>query len=182
MQLGFFFDQFRCSGCEACMLACRQWHGEDDNAVDLLSVSEMEFGRFPLPTVKWMVVPCLQCAEPACQAACPTGAISKNPENGIVAVDREKCLGKDACGECQTACPYDVPRFRDEADAKMVKCDFCEDRLKEGKKPLCVIACPMRALDIGPLDELLSKAGYVQEADGFAYDRAVRPSVVLRPK
>ena len=183
MQLGFFFDQSRCSGCEACMLACRQWHGEDEKAVDLLIVSELEIGQFPHLAVKWVVVPCLHCAEPACVGACPADAILKKTEDGIVVVDQKKCLGKETCGAaCQEACPYEAPRFRDEPDARMQKCDFCLDRIDEGQKPLCVIACPMRALEIAVLKELNSKWGKVKEIEGFEYSGETKPSVVFKPK
>ena len=181
MQLGFFFDQSRCSGCEACMLACRQWHGEDEKAVDLLTVSELEIGQFPQLSVKWVVVPCLHCAEPVCADACPADAILKNAADGIVVVDQEKCLGKDNCGAaCQVACPYEAPRFRDEPNAKMQKCDFCQDRIDEGQKPLCVMACPMRALQIAPLTELDSTGEKVQEIDGFDYALNTKPSVMFK--
>ena len=51
----------------------------------------------------------------------------------------------------------------------MQKCNFCYERLKEGKQPICVDACPMYALDSGPLDELKSKYGNVTEVEGFSY-------------
>ena len=183
MQLGFFFNQFRCSGCEACMLACRQWHDEDDNAVDRLSVFELEKGEFPQLSIKWVVVPCLHCAEPACVAACPANAISKRAEDGVVVVDEDECLGREACGAaCLEACPYGAPRFKDEPDAKMQKCNLCLDRLAEGKKPICVVACPLRALDVASLTDLESEWGQVQEVEGFEYSAEMKPSIVFKPK
>ena len=74
-----------------------------------------------------------------------------------VTVDAEACLGKDSCGQCLEACPYNAPQFRPEEDAKMEKCNLCLDRLAIGKKPVCVSGCPMRALDVGPIDELKAK-------------------------
>lgn len=183
MQMGFFFDQTRCSGCEACRLACRQWHGEADDAVDLLTVTEWESGRFPDVSVKWTVVPCLHCAEPLCAAACPAGVISKSPGDGIVTVDTEMCLGNGVCGApCRDACPYGAPRFRNGPDAKMQKCELCLQRLSAGKKPICVDACPMRALDAGPLLELEAKGGTVRAVEGFRYAPEARPSVVFKAK
>ncbi len=41
----------------------------------------------------------------------------------------------------------------------MTKCDGCYDRVAEGKKPICVESCPLRALDFGPIDELRKKHG-----------------------
>ncbi|MFC1895077.1 4Fe-4S dicluster domain-containing protein [Thermodesulfobacteriota bacterium] len=183
MQLGFFFNQPRCSGCEACLLACRQWHGDDESAVDLLAVTELETGEFPDVAVTWMVVPCLHCAEPVCAEACPAQAIVKSPEDGRVTVDMEKCMGKEDCGAvCREVCPYQAPRFKDEPDAKMQKCDLCLDRMKEGKKPICVAACPMRALDVAPLPELESAWGKAKDAEGFVYSAETAPSIVIRAK
>jgi Fe-S-cluster-containing hydrogenase component 2 len=54
--------------------------------------------------------------------ACPANAIAKCLEDGIVAVDREACLGQDACVLCLDACPYDAPQFGAEEKAKMQKC------------------------------------------------------------
>ena len=64
----------------------------------------------------------------------------------------------------------------------MQKCDLCLDRWVEGKKPICVEACPMRAMDAGPVDELKARYGDVLEAEGFVYSRKLIPSVVFKPK
>ena len=86
---------------------------------------------------------------PACIAACPTGAITKRAEDGIVVVDASVCNG---CRECADACPYGAPQFG--ADGKMQKCNLCLDRLQAGKEPACVATCPGEALGCGPLDDL----------------------------
>jgi anaerobic dimethyl sulfoxide reductase subunit B (iron-sulfur subunit) len=83
---------------------------------------------------------------------------------------------------CLQACPYDVPQFGAEPDAKMEKCDLCLERWGEDKKPICVQACPMRALDAGPLDELESKYGSTRDVVGFAYSEAAKPSIVFKAK
>ena len=64
----------------------------------------------------------------------------------------------------------------------MEKCDFCLDRLTENKKPICVDACPVRALDVGPIESLREKYGDTREAEGFVYFEEVAPSVVFKPK
>jgi len=109
-------------------------------------------------------------------------AISKSEERGIVVVDGDACLGKDACLLCLEACPYDAPQFGAEDNAKMQKCDLCLERWQEGKKPTCVMACPTEALDAGHLGELKATYGDVTEAAGFGYSAKVVPSVVFRPK
>ena len=65
---------------------------------------------------------------------------------------------------------------------KAQKCDMCFDRLEQGKKPICVDACPTRALDSGPIDELLAKYGDIRKAECFTYSAELLPSVVFKPK
>ena len=83
---------------------------------------------------------------------------------------------------CKDACPYSAPQFADEEKAKMQKCDLCFERWGEGKKPICVEACPPRALDAGSLEELEMKYGRIKEAVGFVYSSVVQPSIVNKPK
>ncbi len=64
----------------------------------------------------------------------------------------------------------------------MRKCNFCLDRWSDNKLPICVEACPTRALDAGPLDELKAKYGDIQQADGFVYSNRTKPAIVLKPK
>jgi anaerobic dimethyl sulfoxide reductase subunit B (iron-sulfur subunit) len=115
-------------------------------------------------------------------SACPVGAITKREGDGIMVVDRVTCLGKDNCELCREACPYEAPQFGIEENAKMQMCNFCLDRWAEGKKPICVMACPTRALDAGPIDELKSKYGDVKETVGFTYSTKIKPFIVFRPK
>ncbi len=93
-----------------------------------------------------------------------------------------RSLGKDRCDLCLQACPYSAPQFGAEANARMQMCNFCFDRLQEGKKPICVAGCPMRALDAGPIDELSSLFGDKTEAVAFTYFSDLKPSVVFKPK
>ena len=97
-------------------------------------------------------------------------------------VDREACLGKDQCGLCLEACPYQAPQFGEEENARMQKCDLCLDRLTEGEKPICVISCPLQVIDAGPLDELRAKYGDVRETEGFTYSEELAPSITFKPK
>jgi NADPH-dependent glutamate synthase beta subunit-like oxidoreductase len=83
---------------------------------------------------------------------------------------------------CKDVCPYSAPQFAVEEKAKMQKCDLCFDRWGEGKKPICVEACPPRALDAGFLEELEMKYGKRKDAVGFVYSPVVRPSIVNKPK
>jgi len=59
---------------------------------------------------------------------------------------------------CVDACPYGVPILLEE-EMKGVKCDMCADRIAAGMRPICVEACPLRALDWGTLEELAEYMG-----------------------
>ncbi|MBI4285110.1 MAG: 4Fe-4S dicluster domain-containing protein [Chloroflexi bacterium] len=182
MQLGFYFDQTRCTGCYTCVVACKDWHDVPAGPASWRRVETIERGKYPNPFVAFLATSCYHCADPACVTACPTGAITKRQEDGIVLVAPELCLGKDSCGLCLEACPYRAPQFGAEANAKVQMCDLCLDRWAEGKPPICVAGCPMRALDAGPIEELKAKYGQVQSAEGFTYAPNIRPSVVFKPK
>ena len=182
MQYGMYIDENRCMGCFACVVACKDWHDIPAGSASWLRVKTVEKGRYPNLFVAFFPVTCNHCGHPACLPVCPTEAISKREEDGIVIVDREGCLGKDQCGQCLEACPYDAPQFGEEADARMQKCDFCLDRLAVGEKPICVGSCPMEAIAIGPLDELREKYGDLQETEGFTYLEELAPAVIFKPK
>lgn len=78
--------------------------------------------------------------------------------------------------------PTGPPQFEADGNAKMQMCDLCLERWQEGGKPVCVDACPMRALDAGPLAELRARYGEVREAGGFIYQPQVGPSVLFKPR
>lgn len=182
VQKGFFFDQTRCSGCHTCVVACKQWHSSDLDAKDWRRVETLERGVFPEVTVSFVSLSCLHCEFPSCLSACPVSAISKGDDDGIVRVDPALCLGESTCGACRVACPYELPAFGGDSEAKMEKCDLCSDRLLEGKRPICVEACPMRALDAGAMDVLRERHGNGSSAQGFHYSEEARPSVIFKSK
>ena len=182
MQMGFYFDQTRCTGCFTCTVACKDWHDIPAGPASWIPVIEIEKGKYPNVFVAYLAQSCWHCANPSCIPACPVNAISKRAEDGVVLVDQETCLGKDNCDMCLQECPYNVPQFGAEENAKMQKCNFCIDRLAEGKNTICVDGCPMRALDAGPIDELKKKYGETRNTEGFVYYPDLDPSVVFKPK
>ena len=182
MQLAFHFNQTRCTGCYTCVVACKDWHDIPAGPASWMRVQTIENGKYPNPFLAYLASPCYHCAVPECVPACPVNAISKGEEDGIVIVDREACLGKDNCELCLEACPYDAPQFGAEENAKMQKCDFCIERWPEGKKPICVDACPTRAMDAGPINEIMTEYGEPGNAAGFTYDEKMKPAVISKPK
>ena len=182
-QMGFYFDQTRCTGCYTCAVACKDWHDIDAGPVNWMRVHTIESGQFPEPFLAYLGTPCYHCDNPPCVLACPAEAITKRTSDGIVVVDRNKCVGNKECNTlCLNACPWDAPQFGPEDGAKMQKCDLCLERLEQGQQPICVEACPMYALDAGPLDELKTKYGDAVSAEGFSYSARFNPSVVFKPK
>jgi len=83
---------------------------------------------------------------------------------------------------CLVACPYSAPQFDAEDNPKMQKCDFCLEEWAQGKKPICVRSCTMRALDAGSIDELRAKYGDIKEAEGFSYYEKSEPAITFKPK
>ena len=62
----------------------------------------------------------------------------------------------------------------------MTKCDMCYDLVDKGEKPACVDACPMRALDFGPLDKLIEKYGQVRTIFPLPDEAMTRPSLIIK--
>jgi len=164
-QMAFYFDQNRCMGCHACVVACKDWNDVQPGQARWRRLSTEESGVFPKVDVFNLVMSCNHCENPACTAACPVGAIYKREEDGIVIVNRDLCQDIRACA---VACPYGAPQFGDDesepvaksswaVDHPMQKCTFCWDRLAEGLKPSCVAACPQRAIDFGTAEEIATR-------------------------
>lgn len=181
MQTGFYFNQELCTHCCACVVACKDWHDVPAGPASYIRISVIEKGKFPEVSMCAMFGTCYHCVEPACVSACPAEAVTKRDADGIVVVDRDACLGRDECGVCKEACPYDAPQFGAEKNAKMQKCDLCLDRLSDNKGPICVEACNYNALDFGPMETLRAKYGDIRRADGFVYDAGLVPSIVFKP-
>ncbi len=66
-------------------------------------------------------------------------------ETGLIWPDITKCIG---CGYCTMACPYHAPVI-DKELKRSSKCDGCREASGRGQAPICVEACPLRALDFG---------------------------------
>lgn len=149
LQLGFIHNNVDCIGCRACEIACKDKNGLDAGP-RFRRVQYIEGGVFPNVFAFKVNMSCNHCAEPACLPACPTGAIWKRKDNGIVDIDSTLCIG---CRKCEAACPFGAPQF-DPDENVVKKCNMCVDEQEAGRKPYCVAACMMRVLDVGPIDQL----------------------------
>lgn len=111
---------------------------------------------------------CNHCDKPPCVRVCPTQATFRSAD-GIVVMDFHRCIG---CRFCMAACPYgsrsfnwrDPRPFIDESTKNkdfptrtrgvVEKCNFCAERLREGKLPACVEACgETKAIVFGDLND-----------------------------
>ncbi|MBI4686716.1 MAG: 4Fe-4S dicluster domain-containing protein [Nitrospirae bacterium] len=155
-QYTLWVDLEHCIGCQSCTMGCK---GENNTpvGVDYNRVIEVEEGEFkdskekPDIRVNFIPMPCMHCGKPACLAACPVGAIEKRKEDGIVLINKDKCIG---CRYCAWACPFGHPAFNAEAKV-MEKCTLCVHRLEKGLKPACVETCTPKVRFFGEMSELI---------------------------
>jgi carbon-monoxide dehydrogenase iron sulfur subunit len=133
-------DREKCVGCKTCELRCAI--ERDSVGKTLYSAVQEEpkpvprvgvFGRtgaaFPLQ--------CRHCEDAPCLAACPSGAMQRDPETGLIFVQADRCRG---CWMCVMACPMGV--IIPSAYKTAMKCDAC----RHMEAPVCVSSCPTGAL------------------------------------
>ena len=135
----------RCTRCDDCVRACASTH---DNNPRFLR-------QGPIHGNLMVAHACMHCQDPVCMIECPTGAISRQTDDGQVTINDQTCIG---CATCSRNCPYEAIRMvevRDEKGMfiratkdqktiqKATKCDLCVD-YRGG--PACQRACPHDAL------------------------------------
>ncbi len=183
-QLALVIDLNTCVGCHACVTSCKEWntsgwagsmsdtnpYDKDPSGVFFNRVQTYEAGTFPNTETIHFPKSCLHCEDPPCVPVCPTGASYKRPEDGIVLVDYDKCIG---CKYCSWACPYGAREF-DEESGVMKKCTLCVDRIydmslpEDRRKPACVLACPAGARLFGDVTDPDSEVSIaIREEGGY---------------
>jgi Fe-S-cluster-containing dehydrogenase component len=174
-----FRDMDVCVNCKACIVACKVKHQfpphtllpaiEESRSINLIQVypfgPEMRRDRV---YQSFVGIACMHCEDPPCMKVCPTKAVFKDSQTHITLVHRNSCIG---CKACLWVCPFGAPSF--DEDGKMVLCDLCIDRLREGKQTACEAACQARAIFIGSPEEIAQRqakkaaerigAGYMEQ-------------------
>jgi Fe-S-cluster-containing dehydrogenase component len=174
---GMVIDLGKCrDGCTDCIKACNATHNIPQLAQRAHEVkwiwtdpfskvfpfaqsgySASQESAAPVPLL------CNHCENPPCTRVCPTQATWKR-EDGVVMMDWHRCIG---CRYCIAACPYGSrsfnwedprpalatvnPDFPTRTKGVVEKCNFCEERLAEGRKPACVESCSTGAFVFGNL-------------------------------
>jgi carbon-monoxide dehydrogenase iron sulfur subunit len=159
-----FINPERCIGCLQCEFACAVEHSTSRSATSA-------WREEPVPRSRIQVEPgpvvglsypsrCRHCDPAPCQQVCPTSAITRDADEGVVLVNPRTCIG---CAMCAMVCPFDALTFHPTADADAgtrtvaLKCDGCIDRVRRGEQPACVEACKTGALVYGELNDLVAE-------------------------
>lgn len=133
-------------------------YAENDPNFHALSQDEKDM-LFEIERISMMYLPriCNHCANPSCVAACPSGALYKRGEDGIVLINQDKCRGWRAC---IPACPY-KKIYYNWTTGKSEKCILCYPRVETGQAPACFHTCVGRIRYMGVM---LYDAERIEEA------------------
>jgi len=125
------------------------------------------YGQFENTFMMYLPRLCEHCLNPTCAAACPSGAIYKREEDGIVLIDQDKCRGWRMC---VSGCPYKKIYFNWQS-GKSEKCTFCYPRIENGEPTVCSETCVGRIRYLGVLlyDADRIKEAASTEDDGDLY-------------
>ncbi|MHC4983023.1 MAG: 4Fe-4S dicluster domain-containing protein [Planctomycetota bacterium] len=148
-------DAERCLACKQCMIECAMAHAEAKTLVEALARKESLQPRLHVESAGQFGMPlqCRHCEDAPCIAVCPTEAINRVGEAGLVLLDQDRCIG---CKFCIFACPFGVIDLSRTGKA-VIKCDLCIKRTEAGEEPACVAACPTGALEFTELTEELKR-------------------------
>jgi nitrate reductase beta subunit len=121
-------------------------YARKDPNLENLSPAEQE-AMFQLEKMAFFYLPriCNHCLNPACVASCPSGAIYKRGEDGVVLINQKVCR---AWRMCVTACPYKKSYYNWET-GKSEKCILCYPRIESGIAPACMHSCVGRIRYLG---------------------------------
>ena len=166
MNIHFTFHPERCVGCGACVMACI-----NENGIDVTKqqpyrlIKHNEYGDGAALSITWFVHGCMHCAAHPCVAACPKGCFAVDRVTGLVHLDNAGCVG---CRRCEKACPFEAIQ---QVGKRAEKCNGCLARLQQGQLPLCVLACPRRALTVDEKNRVVADGLTALKAELDEYHR-----------
>jgi nitrate reductase beta subunit len=149
------------------------------NDINLAELTEAERqALFRIEQMVFFYVPriCNHCLNPGCVSVCPSGAIYKRAEDGIVLVSQEKCRGWRFC---VSGCPYKKTYYNYQA-GKSEKCILCYPRMETGQAPACFHSCVGRIRYAGVLlydADRIEEIAMAPESELVAAQR----SIILNP-
>jgi len=146
-------------------------HGDKD--VLLKGIADKVKFEFEQTFMFYLPRICEHCLNPSCAASCPSGAIYKREEDGIVLVDQDRCRGWRMC---VSGCPYKKIYFNHRT-GKAEKCTFCFPRIEVGIPTVCSETCVGRLRYIGLMlydaDRVLEAASATDDHDLYEAQRQV---------
>jgi len=143
---GFIFDYSKCVGCHACLVACYN-ENHTTPPISWRQISSQNPIKVPLSGFINLSLACNHCDDAPCLKSCPAKAYTNDNQTNAIIHNPNHCIG---CTFCTWACPFDAPKYNSNKGV-VEKCNFCNDRLKEGLTPACTSACPTGALSFGDI-------------------------------
>jgi Fe-S-cluster-containing dehydrogenase component len=147
MIIQFSVHPEKCVGCASCVAACvneNQIDVDDMKPYRLLMKNEYD-DKIDGERIVYFTVACMHCKERPCAKKCPKNCFRSDPETGLNILDPENCVG---CRACASVCPFGAIQFYAPKNGakKAAKCNGCLARVRSGRPPACVSACPIRAV------------------------------------
>ena len=133
---------------------------------NLEGIQKEMYGQYENTFMMYLPRLCEHCLNPACAASCPSGAIYKREEDGVVLIDQEKCRGWRMC---VSGCPY-KKIYYNWSTGKSEKCTLCYPRLESGLPTVCSETCVGRIRYIGVI---LYDADKIAEAASVKDEKAL---------
>jgi len=180
-----FVNPERCIGCRQCEFACAVAHSQSHDPAAAPFETPRPHSRIHVDagTAYNTSFPnkCRHCDPAPCVEVCPTGAMHRDSDFGVVLADGHKCI---ACAMCAMVCPFDVITFHTAANGApprvvATKCDGCVERVRAAGTPACVDTCKVDALVFGELNELIA-AGCARESSEMLSSAAAAVSLAER--
>ena len=167
-RMKFYCDENRCIHCDGCSVACAEAHKlpVEISRRKVVTINEGIIGKEFSTSVA-----CMHCTDAPCEQVCPVDCFYIR-EDGIVLHDKNKCIG---CSYCLYACPFGAPQFPSNGafgtKGVMDKCTMCaggpeetnsekerelygQNRIAEGKVPVCASMCSTKALLVGDAESV----------------------------